>query len=130
MSMITLAKRLAVSIVFVFWFTGPLGAQDVKRPRILAVAHMALFVSDLNKARLFYKDFLGYEEPYALKRDDGSDRIAFIKINDDQYLELFAENRKQDGQLNHISFLTDSAAGMRAFLALPPGECSPAQPGS
>jgi catechol 2,3-dioxygenase-like lactoylglutathione lyase family enzyme len=91
--------------------------KPVKRPRILGVAHMALYVSDLQKARAFYKDFLGYDEPYTLKREDGSDRIAFIKINEDQYLELFAEAPKQDGQLNHISFFTDSAERMRAYLA-------------
>src|SRR5437899_11936012 len=85
------------------------GAQDVKRPRILGVAHMALFVSDLQKARALYKDFLGYDEPSVLKREDGADRIAFIKINENQYLELFAESLRQDGQLNPISFLTDSA---------------------
>ena len=78
---------------------------------------MALYVRDLEKARAFYKDFLGYEEPYALKRDDGSDRIAFIKINEDQYIELFAESPKQDGSLNHIAFFTDSAENMREYLA-------------
>jgi catechol 2,3-dioxygenase-like lactoylglutathione lyase family enzyme len=93
------------------------GADEVKRPRILGVAHIALFVSDLQKARAFYEDFLGYEEPYTLKRDDHSDRIAFIKITEDQYLELFTEASKQDGRLNHISFFTDSAEAMRAYLA-------------
>lgn len=92
-------------------------ADDVQRPHILGVSHMALFASDLEKARAFYKDFLGYQEPYSLKRADGSDRIAFIKINEDQYIELFAESPKQDGHLNHISFFTDSAEGMRAYLA-------------
>jgi lactoylglutathione lyase len=92
-------------------------ADEVKRPHVLGISHMALFVSDLQRARTFYKDFLGYQEPYTLKRDDGSDRIAFIKINEDQYLELFAENPKQDGHLNHISFFTDSAEAMRGYLA-------------
>jgi catechol 2,3-dioxygenase-like lactoylglutathione lyase family enzyme len=91
--------------------------EQAKRPRILGVSHMALYVSDLQKARAFYKDFLGYEEPFALKRNDGTDRVAFIKINEDQYLELFAEATKQDGQLNHIAFFTDSAEAMRAYLA-------------
>jgi catechol 2,3-dioxygenase-like lactoylglutathione lyase family enzyme len=93
------------------------GLDTPKRPHILGVAHMALFVSDLQKAREFYEDFLGYQEPYTLKGDDNSDRIAFIKINEDQYLELFAESPKQDGHLNHISFFTDSAEGMRAYLS-------------
>jgi lactoylglutathione lyase len=79
---------------------------------------MALYVSDLQKSRAFYEDFLGYSEVYVLKRDDGSDRIAFIKINDDQYIELFAESPKQDGHLNHIAFVTDSAQAMRDYLAL------------
>lgn len=94
-----------------------LRAAEVQRPRLLGVAHMALFVGDLQKSRAFYKDFLGYDEPYALKRSDGTDRIAFIKINDDQYIELFAEPPKQDGHLNHISFYTDSAENMRNYLA-------------
>ena len=92
------------------------GADQRTRPHVLGVAHMALYVSDLRKSRAFYEDFLGYAEPYNLKRDDGSDRIAFIKINEDQYLELFADPPKNDGQLNHIAFYTDSAEGMREYL--------------
>src|SRR5215469_4780744 len=110
-------NRLAASLLFVAVIGAPRTADPVKRPRVLGVAHMALFVSDLQKSRAFYEGFLGYEEPYALKREDGSDRIAFIKINEDQYLELFAESPKQDGHLNHISFFTDSAEAMRDYLA-------------
>jgi len=96
----------------------PVTAQRAaKRPRILGVAHMALYVSDLGKARSFYRDLLGFEEPFSLKRDDGSERIAFIKINDRQYLELFAESPKNDGRLNHISIYTDDARRMRDYLA-------------
>jgi catechol 2,3-dioxygenase-like lactoylglutathione lyase family enzyme len=94
-----------------------LAADQVQRPHILGIAHMALYVSDLRKARLFYEDFLGYAEPYVLRRSDGSERIAFIKINEDQYVELFAEAEKNEGHLNHISIQTDSAEGMREYLA-------------
>src|ERR1017187_4498923 len=90
-----------------------------QRPRILGVAHMALYVSDLAKARVFYKDFLGSGEPYHLMNKEGTaERIAFIKINEDQYLELFAEKtREPNTQLNHISFYTDDAEAMRVYLA-------------
>jgi len=113
----TTMNRLAV-ILFLssIVITTPTSGQ-LKRPHVLGISHMALYVSDLQKSRAFYKDFLGYEEPYVLKREDGSDRIAFIKINEDQYLELFAENPKQDGHLDHIAFFTDSAEDMRAYLA-------------
>ena len=93
------------------------GADQAPRPHILGVAHMALYVSDLQKARAFYEDFLGYAEPYTLKRDDGSDRITFVKINEDQYLELFAEAPKTEGHLNHIAFYTDSAESVRSYMA-------------
>ena len=106
-------KRIAILLLL-----PALGAAgEPKRPKILGVAHMALYVSDLQKSRAFYKDFLGFDEPYDLKRQDGTDRIAFIKINEDQYLELFAEPPKQDDQLNHISFYTDDAHAMRDYLA-------------
>ena len=96
-----------------------LQGQAQMRPRILGVAHVAFYVSDLAKARAFYKGFLGFdEEPFTLKRSDGSERIVFIKINDQQYLELFAEAPKNDGRLNHISIYTDDAERMRAYLSV------------
>src|SRR6266851_4030395 len=110
-------KRISCLMLFAVFFCSSAIAHKQTRPRILGVAHMALYVSDLQAARAFYKDFLGFAEPYVLKREDGSDRIAFIKINEDQYVELFAEAPKQDGHLNHISFFTDSAEDMRAYLA-------------
>src|SRR5258708_20566968 len=115
--MLNLIKRLAVFLLL-FGIAGAAQTADqTNRPHILGISHMAVYVSDLQKARAFYKDLLGYEEPYTLKREDGSDRIAFIKINEDQYVELFAEAPKQDGHLNHISFFTDSPEPMRAYLS-------------
>jgi catechol 2,3-dioxygenase-like lactoylglutathione lyase family enzyme len=87
------------------------------RPRILGIAHMALYVSDLAKARAFYRDFLGFDGPFSLKRDDGRDRIAFIKVNDQQYIELFEEPPGRDGRLNHIALQTSDAEGLQRALA-------------
>jgi len=89
-----------------------------KRPKILGVAHIALWVGDLAKSRAFYKDFLGFDEPYSLKRDDGTESMGFIKINENQYIELTPGNRTRgDGQLNHFSFYTDDAKALRDYLA-------------
>ncbi len=110
-------KRLAISLLLAICFSGLVAGDQVRRPRLLGLSHMALFVNDLQKSRAFYEDFLGYQESYVLKREDGSDRIVFIKVNDDQYIELFAENPKQDGHLNHIAFFTDSAQGLYEYLA-------------
>jgi lactoylglutathione lyase len=87
------------------------------RPRILGVAHMAVFVSDLHKARAFYSGLLGFEEPFSLPKPDGSVEIAFIKINDRQWIELFNQPTAGEGQLNHIALYTDDADRMRDYLA-------------
>ena len=91
-------------------------AQDLPRPKILGVAHMAIYVKDLAKARKFYADFLGFAEPFNLPRKSGGVRIAFIKVNDLQYFEIFSEADRGEGQLNHISFYTDSADNMYQYL--------------
>ena len=98
----------------------PLFAQDAGpvRPKITGISHVGYFVSDLPQAMAFWHDFLGFDESYSLTKKDSKDiRIAFIKINEDQYLELFAEPPKQDGHMNHISFSTDDANAMRLYLA-------------
>ncbi len=87
------------------------------RPKILGVAHMAVYVKDLAKTRQFYEEFLGFGEPFTLPDKAGGVRIAFIKINDRQYLEIFTEPDRGEGQLSHISFYTDDADRMRDYLA-------------
>jgi catechol 2,3-dioxygenase-like lactoylglutathione lyase family enzyme len=94
------------------------GADAPARPKITGIAHIAFYVSDLAKARAFWIDFLGYQECFNLKRPDSDEvRIAFIKINETQYIELFADKPRGDMMLNHISFLTDNADQMRDYLA-------------
>lgn len=94
-----------------------LAQKAIERPRILGVAHMAIYVTDLAKTRRFYESFLGFGEPFTLPASDGSVRIAFVKVNDHQYIEIFTEKDRGEGRLNHISFYTDDAGRMRDYLA-------------
>jgi catechol 2,3-dioxygenase-like lactoylglutathione lyase family enzyme len=112
-------KQMKSLIAFFGLSALPLLAVDVPtRPKILGIAHIAFYVSDLAKAREFWTDFLGYQECFNLKKKDTNDvRIAFIKINDYQYIELFAEKPRGDMMLNHISFYTEDADAMRDYLA-------------
>src|SRR5258708_3575738 len=50
-------------------------------------------------------------------RIDGVAHIAFIKINDNKYIELFDEKPRAEQMLNHISFYTDDSEAMRDYLA-------------
>ena len=99
-------------------FGQTLFGQAVERPHILGVAHMALYVKDLDKTRQFYEKFLGFGEPFTLPKKDGTGtRIVFVKVNDNQYIEIFNEKDRGEGQLNHISIYTESADRMRDYLA-------------
>jgi catechol 2,3-dioxygenase-like lactoylglutathione lyase family enzyme len=98
--------------------TPVLGAQvQDKSPRIVGMAHMAYYVTDLGKARAYYEGLLGFQEAFALKNADGSDHIVFIKVNDHQYIELVAEAAKNHGFLYDAGFETNDAKGMRDHLA-------------
>ncbi|MEJ7605621.1 MAG: VOC family protein [Bryobacteraceae bacterium] len=92
-------------------------ATPLKRPRITGVAHMALFVKDVEESRKFYNKLLGYEEPFALTEPDGKLALTFVKVNERQYIELFPEREAGSDRLNHISIETDDAEQMRQYLA-------------
>jgi len=92
-------------------------ADEVRRPRITGLAHVAFYVADIDKARTFYKGLLGYDEPFLLNNPDGKLSLTFIKINDRQYVELFPQREAGTDRLNHISIETDDAEQMRRYLA-------------
>jgi catechol 2,3-dioxygenase-like lactoylglutathione lyase family enzyme len=115
-----IAKVLAIVLIL-----GAVGsatiatAQDtVKRPRITGISHVGYFVSDLPKAIAFWHDFLGYDETYTLTKKDSTDiRIAFIKINDHQHIELFNEPPTlPHNMMGHLCFTVDDIEQMRTFL--------------
>jgi len=110
-------KQLAVFAAVSLWGTTVQAGPPAARPKILGVAHLAVRVSDIEQSRAFYKDFLGYGEPFSLNKTDGSLDLTFIKINDHQYVELFPGLDPQQDRLHHISFYTDDAEGMRQYLA-------------
>jgi len=100
-----------------FSLATPLSAQQVNRPRITGISHVGYFVSDLPAAISFWHDFLGYDQAYDLKRPDGSVRIAFIKINDHQHIELFNESPTTPrNMMSHVCFTVDDIEQMRANL--------------
>jgi len=110
-------KRIAVFLLLLNLASAVRAADEVKHPRILGVAHMAYYVSDLGKARAYYEDFLGFKEAFVLKNPDGSEHAAYVKINDHQFIELIAEAPSNHGYLHDVGFETDDARGLRSYLA-------------
>ena len=90
---------------------------------ITGIGHAAIRVKDVDRTLAFYTGKLGFEEMFRLERD-GRLWIIYLRINDDQYLEVFpdAENdRAPDASrngLNHIcltiSSIDDALAELEA----------------
>jgi lactoylglutathione lyase len=79
------------------------------RPKILGLAGMGITVSDLERSRAFYRDFLGLAEtPRNPSR---------MRIGESQYVELIPGAVGKDGRLDHVAFYTTDAAAMRRYLA-------------
>lgn len=87
------------------------------RPRITGVAHIALYSKDVAATRAYYRDILGFSEPYSLNNPDGSFSMTFFKVNERQYIEIFPEREPNTDRLAHISVETDDIEGMRLYLA-------------
>jgi lactoylglutathione lyase len=113
-------KFLAFNLTLATLLGGPLSlpaADAPNRPPIIGLSHLALYVHDLAKSRAFYKDFLGFDEPYSLTNKDGSIHLTWIKINDRQSIELFPEKEASTDRLYHVALETTDAVAMRDFLA-------------
>jgi catechol 2,3-dioxygenase-like lactoylglutathione lyase family enzyme len=77
--------------------------------KILGLSHVAMNAGDVALDRVFYENILGFGSPFSLKHPDGTEWIVNIKVNDEQFLELFAGSNKNDGPLNHFALYTDDA---------------------
>jgi catechol 2,3-dioxygenase-like lactoylglutathione lyase family enzyme len=93
-------------------------SQTPQRPQITGISHVGYFVSDLPKALSFWHDLLGFDEYTTLNRP-GTDqiRIAFIKINDHQHIELFTDTPPSPpSMMSHYCFSVSDIEQMRAYL--------------
>ena len=100
---------------------------------IVGLAHVAIKVTDLDRSLDFYINKLGFPEMLRLNKDDGSTWLVYLRITDDQYLEVFpgAENDRAPGWdangMNHMCLAVEDidavvqrieAAGIALLLPL------------
>jgi lactoylglutathione lyase len=112
-----------------FFTCAGLWGQQLARPRIVGIPHADFRVHDIAASRHFYKDFLGYAEPFDITGPDGKLIMAFIKINDRQYIELSPEANPDEPRFVHLAFETDDAEGLRQY-AKSKGYKAPDKPAS
>jgi lactoylglutathione lyase len=81
---------------------------------ITGIGHVAIKVTDLGRSLDYYVNKLGFAEMMRLHKDDGSVWLVYLRITDEQYLEVFpgAENTRAPGWnangLNHVCLTVDN----------------------
>ena len=105
--------------IAVFAFAGSAqNAPAVERPRITGVAHIGLHTDNLDAARKFYSQELGFDEAFKLDKPSGGLMLVYFKVNDHQYIEVFPDWKGPEQLvLSHIAFETDNAQQLRDYLA-------------
>src|ERR1700677_4238508 len=79
------------------------GARAQQAPPLAGIAHVAIRVHDLAASIAFYQS-LGFEQAFDLRRD-GVPYESFIKIDDQQFIELYPVTEKDpDPAFLHLCF--------------------------
>ncbi|BCP51500.1 lactoylglutathione lyase [Kaistia sp. 32K] len=58
---------------------------------VVGLAHIAIKVKEEARTLAFYRDGLGFPEMFRLNHEDGRLWLAYLRISDTQYLEVFPE---------------------------------------
>jgi catechol 2,3-dioxygenase-like lactoylglutathione lyase family enzyme len=107
-------------------------AVSAQAPPLAGIAHVAFRVSDLEKSREFYRK-LGFEQAFEFT-DAGKTTVAFIKIDDRQFIELYPrKDNSQELGLMHFCFEADDIAAVHDAFGregLNPSEVKKARAGN
>ena len=94
---------------------GSLMAQQKERPVIWGIAKMTFLISDIELARDYYSDFLGFEEAFLYPSSLGV--VTSFKVNDRQFIEFIVDKHVHDKKgLVSVSLEIDSIENMRYYL--------------
>ena len=90
---------------------------------INGLGHVAIKVTDLERSLDYYVNKLGFPEMLRLKKDDGTVWLVYLRITDEQYLEVFpgAESARAPGWdangMNHMCLTVDDIEPVLARIA-------------
>jgi len=89
---------------------------------VTSIGHVAIRVKDIDRSLDFYVNKLGFQEMFRLDRDEKL-WIVYLRITDDQFLELFPEGVGERGPgaddvgFNHMCLAVDDIDAVIAELA-------------
>jgi len=110
-------RNLHITLAVLLTALTALAQSSIGRPPITGIAHIGLYVSDLQKADEFYGHFLGFDH-FSLDKPAGGLMLNYYKVNDHQYIEIYPGLKSETAdRLSHIAFETTDARKLRDYLA-------------
>jgi catechol 2,3-dioxygenase-like lactoylglutathione lyase family enzyme len=113
-------KRLYLALLVAVGWSNAFAADATGRDfHLSSLYHVGFWVRDIARSRAFYKDFLGYEEPYELRRPNGDLQMVVMKVNERQVIYLFTDATKilpNEDNLDHLGLETDNIEAARTHL--------------
>ena len=110
-------KFIGMLFLFVIGMVQATNAQE--KPHILAISHIAVKATDVEKSVAFYRDFLGYQEQLRLHyQDDGTLELVVMKVSNEQWIEIFTNQKRnlKDSNLYQIAFRYEDDEVLRTYL--------------
>jgi catechol 2,3-dioxygenase-like lactoylglutathione lyase family enzyme len=109
--------RLFRACLLTLFLLPTLATAQIPTATLAGIAHVAIRVSDLTRARDFYQK-LGFEQAFTLSKD-GKISEAFFKVNDHQFIEIYPQqDPSQSIGFMHLCFESTDLAGLHhAYLA-------------
>jgi catechol 2,3-dioxygenase-like lactoylglutathione lyase family enzyme len=83
---------------------------------VMGIANVTFKVTNLDKARDYYKGILGFAEAFDLKDPSGKVTSAYFKVNDDQYIEVIPTLKP--GELNREQRVVFQSTDLEKLHAL------------
>jgi lactoylglutathione lyase len=83
---------------------------------VMGIANVTFKVTELDKARAYYKGILGFAEAFDLKDRSGKVTSAYFKVNDDQYIEVMPTLKP--GELNREERVVFQSTDLEKLHAL------------
>ena len=71
---------------------------------IVGITHCSFYCKDFEKMLSFYRDTLELEQIFTLRYEDGTPWLAYLKVTDRQYVELFTDKYEGDNRFGTYSF--------------------------
>jgi lactoylglutathione lyase len=68
------------------------------------IGHVAIRARDLDSAVAFYTEKLGLAEMFRLNQDDGSLMLVYLRVTDDQYVEIVPNGVGETPARNAVGF--------------------------